>query len=91
MALTSMTGHGVGEASGKGAKVVVELSAVNRRQFDLRVNVPRPLASLEPGVHALVRRVVSRGSVAAVVVVSDAGPGETTRRARVDVARRVLT
>lgn len=41
----------------------VELSSVNRRQFDVRLSIPRALSPLESEVYALVHRSVSRGYV----------------------------
>ncbi len=67
MAVNSMTGFGRGRAERDGLVVTVELSAVNRKQFDLRVNVPRSLAVLEPKMAKLVRAVVSRGGITASV------------------------
>ena len=63
MALMSMTGFGRGEASVGGMKIEAELGSVNRKQFDVRVTLPRPLAVLEPRVHELVHRAISRGHV----------------------------
>ena len=67
MSLKSMTGHGYGEASARGVKVEVELSSVNRKQFDFRVGLPRNLAPLESRLHAYVHKRLSRGSVNGVV------------------------
>jgi len=86
MARESMTGFGRGEAEREGGRVCVELSAVNRKQFDLRVNMPRALAVLEPRVQKLVGGTVARGSVTATVNVarSDAAAAGAVR---VDLAR----
>jgi len=70
MTLKSMTGHGCGEAAARGVKVEVELSSVNRKQFDFRVSLPRNLASLESRLHAYVHKHLSRGSVNGVVRIS---------------------
>lgn len=43
-----MTGFGRGTARGRGWRVVAELHAVNRKQTDLAVNLPRELQQLEP-------------------------------------------
>lgn len=69
MAVDSMTGFGRGDAVGDGLRVWVELSSVNRKQFDLRLNIARPLAALESRVQKLIGAVVSRGSVTAAVSV----------------------
>jgi len=63
----SMTGHGRGEGRGKAGNVEVEASSVNRRQLDVRVNIPRELSMLEPMIHELVSSKVSRGSVSILV------------------------
>ncbi len=63
MAILSMTGYGRGEAAAGGVEVVVELSSVNRKQFDLRLNLPRTLAALESQISKLVKACVSRGCV----------------------------
>ena len=69
MALVSMTGYGNGSASVGGVAVEVELSSVNRRQFDARVSLPRALLSLEPKVQTLLRKSISRGYVSVTVKV----------------------
>ena len=63
----SMTGHGRGEGRGKAGNVEVEASSVNRRQLDVRVNIPRELSMLEPMIHELVSSKVSRGNVSILV------------------------
>jgi len=51
-------------------RVCVELITVNRKQFDLRLNMPRTLAVLEPRVQKLVGAAILRGSVTANVSVT---------------------
>ena len=63
----SMTGHGRGDARGKAGSVEVEVSSVNRRQLDVRVNVPREMSMLEPMIYDLIGDRVSRGSVTVLV------------------------
>jgi uncharacterized protein (TIGR00255 family) len=78
MALKSMTGFGRGEAAAGGLKIEVELSAVNRKQFDLRPSLPRALVALESRLHAAIREVVARGSITVSVktgVAEDGGGG----------------
>ena len=67
MALVSMTGYGCGEASAGGIKLDVELSSVNRKQFDVRVSLPRALASLESRIREVVHNSISRGHVTGIV------------------------
>ena len=52
--------------------MVVELSAVNRKQFDCSVSLPRELTSLDAKIQALVRTRVTRGYVKGSVTVSAA-------------------
>lgn len=58
-----MTGYGRGEAAREGARFTVELSAVNRKQAEIAVSLPRDLDVLEPQVRAAVQAQVSRGRV----------------------------
>lgn len=61
--MKSMTGFGRGEAQRAGVTWSVECSAVNRKQLEVAVNLPRELAELENVVRAEVSTVVSRGRV----------------------------
>ena len=79
MALKSMTGYGRGEASSDGVGVTVELSSVNRRQFDLRVNLPRGLTALESRLQSEVKKVVNRGCVTGSVRVTQGCSGPAVR------------
>jgi len=58
-----MTGYGRGESSGGGFKVTTEVSAVNRRQAEIAVSLPRELEALEPKLRDEVNRVIARGRV----------------------------
>jgi uncharacterized protein (TIGR00255 family) len=73
MSVVSMTGFGRGEACAGAVKVVVELSTVNRKQFDCNFSIPRELASLDSKLQALVHTRVSRGYVKGLVSVTAAG------------------
>lgn len=76
-----MTGYGRGECAGKGFKVVVEASSVNRKQLEQAINLPRELEALEPRVRDEVNRTLSRGRVTIKVVLhaADGGwPGRVT-------------
>jgi uncharacterized protein (TIGR00255 family) len=84
MALISMTGFGRGEASARGVKVEVELSSVNRKQFEVRLSMPRQVQALESRVNSIIHERVARGAVTGTVKISagaSAGGG-----VRVDVA-----
>jgi len=63
MAILSMTGFGRGAAAVGSRRVDVELSSVNRKQFDLTLALPRELATLEARASALVRQRIVRGHV----------------------------
>lgn len=63
MALSSMTGFGRGEATAHGWKTEVELSSVNRKQFDVRMNLPRSLSAMEAMVAGAIHKRVARGHV----------------------------
>jgi uncharacterized protein (TIGR00255 family) len=63
MALKSMTGYGHGESVSAGVRVDVDLSSVNRKQFDFRLNLPKPLAFLESLLMEIVHESISRGQV----------------------------
>ena len=70
MALVSMTGYGRGSAALAGVEVDVELSSVNRKQFDMRLNLPRGLMALEARIREGVQKRVSRGMVTGNVRIS---------------------
>jgi uncharacterized protein (TIGR00255 family) len=85
MSLKSMTGYGRGEGRAAGFRAVVEISAVNRRQLDLQMTLPRALQALEPRMREDIGSRISRGRVTvAAQILSAAGPGG--RRVRVDEA-----
>jgi len=85
MKLKSMTGFGRGEAKLDGLLVEVEVSAVNRRQLDVRVALPRGAAVLESRLVEEVRKSVRRGAVSLSVRVA-APPGGQAVRVQGDVA-----
>jgi uncharacterized protein (TIGR00255 family) len=69
MALRSMTGYGRGEASGRGIRVEAELTSVNRKQLEVRLNLPRSLSSLESRMVELIQGSVSRGQITGSVMI----------------------
>lgn len=79
MAIISMTGFGRGEICENNVKVVVELSTVNRKQFDCNLSMPRELGCLESKLHALIHAEVSRGYVKGNVTLKTA-PGSDGAR-----------
>ena len=85
--MVSMTGFGQGEATRRGATVVAELASVNRRQFDVRVALPRVLSGLEAQVTELIHACVSRGCVTGSIRLTSANPGGWGARLDGDAAR----
>ena len=67
--MNSMTGFGKGCASNSqsGISFVVEISAVNRKQLEIRAVLPRELACYEPLLRKLVSDKISRGAISARV------------------------
>ncbi len=59
----SMTGFGKGGATAAGASVNIEIASVNRKQLDLRLNLPRELGALEVPLRTAVQERLSRGAV----------------------------
>ncbi len=82
MALKSMTGFGRGEAASRGLRVEIELSSVNRKQLDVRVNLPRALGALESRIFKEIGKSFSRGCVTGSVTV--AASSGSHRKAQVD-------
>lgn len=60
-----MTGFGRGEARNKGVRVTVELHAVNRKQVELTLNLPRELAPLDGELRQFMLPQLARGRTAA--------------------------
>ena len=73
MSFKSMTGCGRGSATAGGIRVEVELSSVNRKQFDVHVTIPKALTVLEPRMESLVQKFISRGNVTGMVNVTVSG------------------
>jgi len=84
--MRSMTGFGRGAASVEGWHAVVELSAVNRKQAEVVVQLPKELAELESRVRHTVLGAVSRGRVQASVRL-ERGDGGTAMRVHTNAAR----
>ena len=62
-----MTGYGRGTAAFDGRQVAVELSAVNRKQAEIALSLPRALLELEPRVRDEINAHISRGRLTVVV------------------------
>ena len=74
-----MTGYGRGECARDGFKITVELGAVNRRQSEVSVNLPRELEMLEAQVRDAINARVARGRVSARISVHAAGGNVSAR------------
>ncbi|MCP3965436.1 MAG: YicC family protein [Lentisphaerae bacterium] len=63
--MQSMTGFGKAEATDNktGISFSVEIASVNRKQLDIRPNLPREFTGLEPVLRRLVSEKISRGSI----------------------------
>jgi len=61
--MKSMTGYGRGEATLEDFSIVVELSTVNRKGLDMRVNYPREYLALEGLIRKKIGGVLARGMV----------------------------
>ncbi|MFL6528440.1 MAG: YicC/YloC family endoribonuclease [Chthoniobacterales bacterium] len=70
--MRSMTGYGRGEAADDAAKFTVELNAVNRKQSEIVMNLPRDLTALEPRIREAINSKVSRGRINAALHVQSA-------------------
>ena len=77
--MKSMTGYGRGESARDGFKITVELSAVNRRQSEISVNLPRELEMLEAPIRDAINSRVARGRVTARISIH-AAAGKVSAR-----------
>jgi uncharacterized protein (TIGR00255 family) len=68
-----MTGYGRGACAQSGFKISVELSAVNRRQSEISLNLPRELEMLEAPIRDAINAKIARGRVVARVSVHAGG------------------
>jgi uncharacterized protein (TIGR00255 family) len=65
--MRSMTGYGRGTATFDGRQVAVELSAVNRKQAEIALSMPRVLLELEPRVRDEINAHISRGRLTVAI------------------------
>ena len=82
--MKSMTGYGRGECSQDGFKITAELAAVNRRQSEISVNLPRELEMLEAQVRDAINGAVARGRVTARIGIH-AAEGKLSARMHINV------
>ena len=79
-----MTGYGRGECARDGFKITVELGAVNRRQSEISVNLPRELEMLEAPIRDAINAKIARGRVVARISVH-AGAGQLSARMHINL------
>ena len=79
-----MTGYGRGECSQDGFKVTAELGAVNRRQSEISVNLPRELEMLETQIRDVINREIARGRVTARIGIHTAN-GRLSAQAHINL------
>lgn len=66
-----MTGYGSGSASLDNLEILVEITSVNRRNFEISVSLPRDWLSLEHLVTDIIRNNITRGKVNVYLKVTD--------------------
>jgi len=69
--MNSMTGFGRGSAANDQLEIVVELTSVNRRNFELAASLPKEWQSLEHKLSQLLRQSLKRGRINIVVQVQN--------------------
>ena len=79
-----MTGYGRGECARDGFKITVELSAVNRRQSEISVNLPRELEMFEAPIRDTINHHVARGRVTVRVSIH-AGAGKLSAQMHINL------
>lgn len=72
--MRSMTGFGRGNATTGSWRIEVEISGVNRKQADIGINLPAPIAELESDLRQLLSSSISRGRVSMkLTLISESG------------------
>ena len=74
-----MTGFGRGAATGAGLAVTVELAAVNRKQFDATLWLPREWLVFEARLQTLLREGIARGAVKCSVTAKPLAGADATQ------------
>ena len=83
--MLSMTGFGKADAVfDNNLQISIEVSSVNRKQFDLRVNMPSELSALETLVRSKLSAAVSRGTVQVKVALKNNASSGRTGSVKVD-------
>ncbi|HEV8112528.1 MAG TPA: YicC/YloC family endoribonuclease [Planctomycetota bacterium] len=84
--IRSMTGFGVAAVAKGGISARVEVRSVNHRYLQVKARLPSDLGTLEPGLEAIVRESLDRGSVSISASVEREAEARTAR-VNADVAR----
>lgn len=66
-----MTGYGSGSASHENLEILVEITSVNRRNFEISASLPRDWLSLEHIITDIIRSHIIRGKINVYLKVSD--------------------
>lgn len=66
-----MTGYGSGSASHDNLEILVEITSVNRRNFEINVSLPRDWLFIENCIIDIIRSHIARGKVNVYVKVTD--------------------
>ena len=74
--MNSMTGFGRGSAANDQLEIVVELTSVNRRNFEMAASLPKEWQSLEHKLSHHLRQTLRRGRVNVVVQVQNIQAGD---------------
>lgn len=69
--MKSMTGYGSGSASHDNLEILVEITSVNRRNFEINVSLPRDWLSIENLIIDIIRSNIARGKVNVYLKVTD--------------------
>lgn len=90
MALKSMTGFGEARKAFADWVIQVEFSTVNRKQLDIQLNLPKPLAACEADLNRWVRGAIARGRVSGFVRIEPARQGRSEKQINMSKARAVV-
>ena len=90
MALKSMTGFGEARKIFADWVIQVELSTVNRKQLDMQLNLPKPLAACEADLNSWIRGAIARGRVSGFVRIEPVAQKRLEKQINILKARAVI-
>ncbi|KAF3361431.1 UPF0701 protein YloC [Chlamydiales bacterium STE3] len=61
--IRSMTAYGKGVAESPAGRIVAEIQSINRKHFDLNINLPKELAFFDPEIREWLKTAVGRGLI----------------------------